>query len=247
MIDKLDLVSIISKYHLNNIVNRVRWNIEDGNLNIRFNSPTRDLFGLVEYKGFPLEDSTIAFADTSQLVKLIAITNGYINLEYVKNHKLITKLILADNQYTLDYSLADLGLVPEAMKLADDFVYDVTAEIDNESIVAIVKAKQALSDSNTVVVKNTPNDDGEDRLEMCFAGNAAFSNKVSFYLSDINFKTPEFEEHYNSDIIKEVMYCNKDMVSGRMSLCFRENAEHMKLEFENDKLKTTYILVAKEK
>jgi hypothetical protein len=47
-------------------------------------------------------------------------------------------------------------------------------------------------------------------------------------------------------MLKEVMYCNKDMASGRMSLCFREGFEHMKLEFENDKIKTTYILVAKE-
>jgi hypothetical protein len=53
MIDKLDLVSIISKYHLNNVVKRVRWNIEDGTLNIRFNSDAKDLLGSIEYKNFP--------------------------------------------------------------------------------------------------------------------------------------------------------------------------------------------------
>lgn len=247
MIDKLNLVSIISKYHLGGIVEPVRWNIEDGNLSVRFNSPSKDLLGSIEYKGFPLEDSTIAFSKTSYLTKLISITNGYLNLEYVKDYKLITKLMIADNQYTLDYSLADLGLVPEPMKLADDFQYDVTSNVDNESITAIVKAKQAVTDTNTVVLLNTPNDDGEDRLELCFGGNLPHSNKVSFYLPDVDIQYPEFREHYNSDLLKEIMYCNKDMASGKMSLCFREDAEHMKLEFENEKIKSTYILVAKEK
>jgi hypothetical protein len=99
----------------------------------------------------------------------------------LKNHKLITKLILADNQYTLDYSLADLGLVPEPMKLADDFTYDASAEIDNESIAAIVKAKQAVSDSTTVVLKNTPDDDGEDRVELCFG--VVYPTQIKFHFT----------------------------------------------------------------
>ena len=37
------------------------------------------------------------------------------------------------------------------------------------------------------------------------------------------------------------------MTSGKLSLCLQENKEHIKLEFENDKLKSTYYLVSKEK
>jgi len=247
MIDKLDLVSIISKYHLGGIVEQVRWEIKDNQLGVGFNSPAKDLLGRVDYKGFPLEDSMVAFSNTTQLTKLIAITNGYLNLEYTKQNKHITKLVIADNQYTLDYALADLLLIPKAGELAGEFSYTVTADMDNESIAAIVKAKQALTDTNTVVLKNSPNDDGEDRLELCFGGNIKHSNKVSFYLPDVNIQTPEFIEHYDSNMIKEIMYCNKDMASGKMSLCLQPNHEHMKLEFENDNLKSTYYLVSKEK
>jgi hypothetical protein len=244
MIDKLDLVSIISKYHLGGMIKAVRWNIKDNHLGIGFNSPSMEMIGNLEYKNFPLEDATIAISDTTQLSKLVGITNGYLNLEFVKQNKLPIQLIIADNQYTLNYALADLMLFAEAGQLEQEPEYDVIAELDNESITAIVKAKQALVDTNTVVLRSSPNDDGEDRLEMCFAGNIAFSNKVSFYLNEVEMKNQDLNENYDSNMIKEIMYANKDMPYGRMSV----SAEGlMKLEFEDEKIKSTYYTVAKEK
>ena len=244
MIDKLDLVSIISKYHLGGMIKAVRWNIKDNHLGIGFNSPSMEMIGNLEYKNFPLEDATIAISDTTQLSKLVGITNGYLNLEFVKQNKLPIQLIIADNQYTLNYALADLMLFAEAGQMKEEPEYDVIAELDNESITAIVKAKQALVDTNTVVLRSSPNDDGEDRLEMCFAGNIAFSNKVSFYLNEVEMKNQDLNENYDSNMIKEIMYANKDMAYGRMSV----SAEGlMKLEFEDEKIKSTYYTVAKEK
>jgi hypothetical protein len=44
-------------------------------------------------------------------------------------------------------------------------------------------------------------------------------------------------------MIKEIMYCNRDMVLGKISI----NLDGlMKLEFEGKDLKSTYYLVAKE-
>jgi len=244
MIDKLDLVSIISKYHLGGMVKAVRWNVKNNHLGIGFNSPSMEMIGNLEYKDFPLEDATIAISDTAQLSKLVGITNGYLNLEFIKQNKLPIQLIIADNQYTLNYALADLMLFAEAGQLEQEPEYDVIAELDNESITAIVKAKQALVDTNTVVLRSSPNDDGEDRLEMCFAGNIAFSNKVSFYLNEVEMKNQDLNENYDSNMIKEIMYANKDMPQGRMSV----SAEGlMKLEFEDEKIKSTYYTVAKEK
>lgn len=244
MIDKLDLVSIISKYHLGGMIKSVRWNVKDGNLGIGYNSPSMEMIGSLEYKGFPLEDSTIAISDTAQLSKLVGITNGYLNLEYVKQNKLPIQLIIADNQYTLNYALADLMIYPEAGQLDFEPEYDVIAELDNESIGAIVKAKQALVDTNTVVLTSSPDDDGQDRLELCFAGNITFSNKVSFYLSEVEMKVDELNEHYDSNMIKEIMYANKDMPQGRMSI---SSEGLMRLEFEDDKIKSSYYIVSKEK
>ena len=123
MINKLDLQSIISKYYLNGMNEAVKWEIKDNNLTIKFTSPDRSMIGVVTYEGFELEDSTIGISNTTQLNKLLAITNGYLSLEYQKQHKLITKLIVADNQFTLNYALADTMIIPKA----GEFIGDVDA------------------------------------------------------------------------------------------------------------------------
>ncbi len=53
------------------------------------------MIGRVVFKGMPLEDSTIAISNTTQLNKLIGITSGYLELKYEKINKFITKLIIA--------------------------------------------------------------------------------------------------------------------------------------------------------
>ena len=94
MINKADLVSIISKYYLNGLNEAVKWEIKDKKLIIKFTTSNNTMIGTVTYDGVELEDSTIGISNTSQLNKLINITNGYLKLEYFKQHKLITKLII---------------------------------------------------------------------------------------------------------------------------------------------------------
>jgi hypothetical protein len=161
MINKADLVSIISKYYLNGLNEAVKWEIKDKKLIIKFTTSNNTMIGTVTYDGVELEDSTIGISNTSQLNKLINITNGYLKLEYFKQHKLITKLIISDNQFTLNYALADTMIIPKAGEYIGDGVYNITADLDNESINAIVKAKSALADSDTVVFKPFTNDDGD--------------------------------------------------------------------------------------
>jgi len=203
------------------------------------------MIGTVTYDGIDLEDSIIGISSTSQLNKLINITNGYLKLEYVKQHKLITKLIVLDNQFTLNYALADTMIIPKAGEYIGDGIYNITADLDNESINAIVKAKSSLADSDTVVFKPFTNDDGDLQLEMQFGGNIEYSNKVSFYLPNIqtNNLPHNFQSHYYSDTVKEIMYCNKDVTGGKMSINLNGI---MKLEFNSGNLKSEYYIIQKE-
>ena len=245
MINKADLVSIISKYHLNGLNEAVKWEIKDKKLTIKFTTSNNTMIGNVTYDGIELEDSIIGISSTSQLNKLIGITNGYLKLEYVKQHKLITKLIVLDNQFTLNYALADTMIIPKPGEYIGDGVYNITADLDNESINAIVKAKSSLADSDTVVFKPFTNDDGDLQLEMQFGGNIEYSNKVSFYLPNIqtNNLPHNFQAHYYSDTVKEIMYCNKDVAGGKMSI----NLDGvMKLEFNNGNFKSEYYIIQKE-
>jgi flagellar hook protein FlgE len=203
------------------------------------------MIGKVIFKGMPLEDSTIAISNTTQLNKLIGITNGYLELSYVKINKFITKLIIADNQFTVNYALADTMIIPKAGELNDDTEWNIEAPLDNESINAIVRAKSALAESETVVIKPHENADGEFQIEMQFGGNVEHANKVSFYIpqAESNNIPDDFKEHYNSNMIKEIMYCNKDMAGGTIKI----NLDGiMELAFENENIKSIYYVVSKE-
>ncbi len=245
MINKLVLQNIISKYFLNGINEAVRWDIKDDILKIKFTSPDRTMIGSVSYKGIGLEDSTIGISNTTQLNKLLAITSGFIELKYQKHNKFINKLIVSDNQFTLNYALADTLIIPKSGEYTGEDYYNIESTLDNESINAIVKAKTALAETDTVVFKPFINDDKQLQLEMVFGGNIEHANKVSFYIPNIVTQNlpGNFEAHYNSNLIKEIMYCNKDVTKGIM----RINLDGvMKLSFESDDLKSEYYLVSKE-
>jgi hypothetical protein len=247
MISKLNLIAVISKYYLNGMIEDVKWEIKDKELNIKFTAPSKEMIGSVVFKDMPLEDSIIGISNTTQLNKLISITGGYLSLNYAKHRNQINKLIIADNQFTLNYALADLMIITKPGSVNDDINFNVVATLDNESISAIVKAKSALAESETVVIKPTINDLDEYQLEMEFGGNVEYANKVSFFVQNVKaINVPEnFKVQYNSNMIKEIMYCNRDMYLGTMSI----NLEGvMKLEFltEDESLKSTYYLIAKE-
>jgi hypothetical protein len=137
-------------------------------------------------------------------------------------------------------------IIPKAGEFVGDDVYNIEAMLDNESINAIVRAKSALADTDTVVFQPVINAATlETQLEMVFGGNIEHSNKVSFYLPNIetNNLPPFFKAHYNSNLIKEIMYCNKDVAHCTMGI----NLDGvMKLAFDNGNTKSEYYLVAKE-
>jgi hypothetical protein len=239
MIDKSILTSVISKYYLNGLVEAVRWDVKDKNLNIKFTSPSKEMIGHVCYKNMPLEDATLGINNTTQLNKLLNITSGYVTLNLTKQNKIFTKLIITDKQFTVNYTLADLMIIPKSGELNGDISFDIEAKLDNESINAIVKAKVALSESDIVVIRPSL-----EQIEMEFGGNVEYANKVSFYISDIiRNTTSDFKIQYNSNLIKEIMSCNKDVPSGKIYISLDGI---MKLEFEGKDVKSTYYLVSKE-
>jgi len=138
-------------------------------------APTREMIGNVVYNGFPLPESEIGISNTTQLDKLLAITSGDLMLDYAKESKIITKLLIADNQFNLNYSLADLLTILKPGNYNGSEEYDIEATLDSETITALVKAKNALSNSENVVIKP-----GLTGLEFTFGGDVEYANKVTF-------------------------------------------------------------------
>jgi hypothetical protein len=245
MIQKFELQAVINKYYLNGLIEAVKWDIENKNLSIKFTAPTREMLGEITYKNFPLPDSSVGISNTSQLLKLISITAGDVLLSYIQQGKTPSKLIVSDNQFTVNYTLADILTIPKAGAYNGSNEYNLETELNNEIIVALTKAKSALPESTTVMLSPTISLDGDFQLEMIFGGDIEYANKVSYFLSDFVQKDvpSNFSLGFNSDLIKEILNFNKEATKSKMSI----NLEGlMKLEFETDTIKSVYYLVKKD-
>lgn len=243
MINKVELQSVINKYYLNGLIEAVKWDIKDNVLNIKFTAPTREMIGEINSNDFKLEDSSFGISNTSQLLKLINITSGEVMLSFIKNNKIFSKLIIADQQFTVNYSLADTLTIPKTGAYSGSQEFDIKVELDSETIVALIKAKNALPESTSVVIKPFESLDGQPQLEFVFGGDIEYANKVSYYLDIDKNVSKEFELIFNSDLIKEIFSCNKDYETARMSI----NLEGLiKFEFETDKSTSTYYIVKKD-
>jgi hypothetical protein len=238
MISKLELQAIIEKYHLKGLIENVKWEIDSNKkLTINFMAPTREMIGSLTYDGFPLPESEIGISNTTQLDKLLAITSGDLMLDYAKEGKIISKLLIADQQFNLNYSLADLLTVPKPGSYNGPEEYDVETAIDNEITTALVKAKNALTNSENVVIKPSLNG-----LEFTFGGDVEYANKVSYSIQNIDLTDKKFELIYNSNLLKEILVANKNADS---SMLYVNSSGLMKIEFNYKNLQSKYYLVAK--
>jgi len=240
MISKFALQSIIEKYHLNGLVENVKWEIDKNKqLTINFMSPTREMIGKVVYTGFPLLESEIGINNTSQLDKLLSITSGDLELNYAKEGKIITKLLVADNQFNLNYALADLLTVPKPGAYNGPEEYDMEVVLDDEAVTALIKAKNALPNVENVVIK--PSLLG---LEFTFGGDVEYANKVTYNIQNPTVNEENtFELIYSSDLLKAILVANKDTESGKLYI---KSNGLMKLMFNHKELQSIYYIVAKE-
>ena len=240
MISKLQLQSVIEKYHLNGLIENVKWSInKDKQLTINFTAPTRELIGSVVHSNFPLPESEIGISNTSQLDKLLSITSGDLVLDYTKTKSIITKLLISDEQYNLDYALSDLFTIPKSGTYTGPEEYDIDTELTDEVVTALIKAKNALSNSESVVV--TP---GLLGLEFTFGGDIEYANKVTYSIQNLeNNSGTQFKLVYSSILLKEVLVANKDMENGRIHV---NSNGLMKLSFNHKNFTSVYYIVAKE-
>jgi hypothetical protein len=243
MINKIELQSVINKYYLNGLIEAVKWDIKYNNLNIKFTAPTREMIGEISHSDFKLENSSFGISNTSQLLKLINITAGEVLLSFIKNNKIFNKLIIADQQFTVNYSLADILTIPKTGAYNGSSEFEIELELTNEIISALIKAKSALAESTTVMINPYSSLDGDPQLELTFGGDIEYANKVSYYLNINKNTNQDFELAFNSDLLKEILSCNKDATESKMYV----NLEGLiKLEFKTDKTTSTYYIVKKD-
>jgi hypothetical protein len=210
------------------------------------------MIGEITYSKFDLPDSSVGISNTTQLLKLINIMSNDIMLNFEKHNKTFNKLLISDNQFNVSYTLADILTISKSGKYNGSEIYHFETTIDKEIINSLIKAKSAIDDSNTVMIQSNTTMGGEFQLELIFGGDIEYSNKVSYFLSNIiqqdtpeEFMAPfsQLKIGFNSDLLKEILSVNKDANTAKLYI----NLDGvMKLSFDNGKIKSKYYLVSKD-
>jgi hypothetical protein len=241
--EKQLLVSVIEKYYLNGIHEKVKWTVKDKKVQILFTSATKDLAGSVEADNFDLEDCTLGIYDTNKLLKLIGITNQFIQLNVESKNGTSTKLNIADQEYDLTYHLADLRMMPMETMVLDEsqITFSYSFNIDSEFIERYNKAKKALG-SDEVKIQALFNDGGDKGIYFTLGGKTSHDDKISFQTPNAEMELPSQEFQYNANYLFEIFSENK----GAEGIGYFDENGILKLEFNTeDSIKSLYYLPPK--
>ncbi len=239
MVNKNTLQSVIAKYNLGGIINKVKWRVKDNVLTIYANA--NGLACKVQLNEFQLEDSQLAIFDTDKLKKLISITNGELILSLEKQGVILTKLNIADENFDLTYALADVFLISKNTWYEHpEEGYAMEVDLANTDIDHLIKAKNALGDINTMRISSQQDLDGNDICEFMFGDDNNFANKIVFNApTTVHNKLESEGVVYDSDVFKKILNANQDMMTCKMNIS-KVGWSHFK--FENEELTSEYFV-----
>ena len=240
MVNKSTLTSVISKYYLNGLNNQVKWRIKDNQLTVYAGSNGRVC--KVIHNNFNLEDSELGVFDTHKLSKLISITNGDLSISLEKIKAVYTKMHIADLNFDLTYSLADILILGKNTYYEDPEEFEIQIDLTREDIDHLIKAKSALADVNNMLITTTTDMDGTNICEIIFGDNTGFSNKITYQLRG-NITKGDIQIPFDSDIFKDILSANKDMESGTLKI---SEVGMLKANFLTEETESEYFIARNE-
>ena len=236
------LQDVIEKYYLGGLVERVKIQITDKTLTTKFISAQKNLVGVLEAPGITLPDCEFGVYDTSQLLKLIGITDHFLTLDVEVNRGIANKLLIADNEYNLEYALADTMLTPSVPSI-DEPTYHMVADVDTEFSAKFLKAKKALG-TDVFIVEQGIDHEEKQAMKFTLGGVDKHTNKVNFTLPTTLSSIPGVQLKFPIEEFGEILAANKEIATGILSV---SEDGLLKIEFTNEEgVKVTYLLVGRE-
>jgi len=236
------LQDVIGKYYLGGLVERVKIQVVDKTLTTKFISTQKNLVGVLEAPEITLPDCEFGVYDTSQLLKLIGITDHFLTLDVEVNKGIANKLLIADNEYNLEYALADTMLTPTVPSI-DEPTYQMVADVTEEFIAKFLKAKKALG-TDVFIVEQSKDHEDKDAMKFTLGGVDKYTNKVNFTLQTSLSTIPGAQIKFPIEEFSEILAANKEIATGTLSV---SEDGLLKIEFTNEEgVKVTYLLVGRE-
>ena len=154
------------------------------------------------------------------------------------NKGIANKLLIADNEFNLEYALADTMLTPSVPTINEPN-YAMVAELDEEFVARFLKAKKALGTEVFTVKQGS-----EATMEFMLGGVEGYTNKINFNIKLKQSSVPGDPIKFPINEFGEILLANKQFTSGELSV---SEDGLLKIEFTNEEgVKVTYLLVGKE-
>jgi len=239
---KLYLEDVIEKYYLGGLVERVKINVKDKTLTTKFLATKKNLVGTITAPNIELEDCEFGVYDTSQLLKLIGITDHFLMLNVEKHGKIANKLLIADNEFNLEYALADVMLTPSVPSIEEP-EYDMQADVDTDFVSRFLKAAKALN-TDIFIVEQSTDAEGEKAMKFTLGGTEGYTNKINFTLATLVHGRVGKITKFTLEEFNKILLANKEFKAGKLSISVDGL---LKIEFQNEEgVIASYILVGKE-
>ncbi len=238
MIQKSILESIIKKYYLNGLCEGAKWVTENKNISISF-IPTeiKSLFGNISCPDIDIPNGSVGIYNTSSLNKLIRILDHNFTFGVHSERNIPIKLLLSDNQYDLEFYLADSSIINPVPKIKEPSIYEVSFTIDEEFISKFVKAKKALGDIKQFTVETDLLKNGETTFVV--GDGDSYANKIKFIIPTTcghNINAIPFA----ANLFAEVLVANQECTEGTF---YMSKEGLIKIVFKEDQIESTYYLV----
>lgn len=249
--NKNNLKSILSKYYLSGMVESVKMSINNNNLDIKFISNNKELFGNLIHNNFDLikghNECDIAIYDTSQFSKMIDVLDDNIESFLIKRGKTFSKIILQSGKNKIEYALADLLVIPKPPNVNEP-EYQFRCELNLDDINNIIKCRNALSTVEGLKLnfkkEQSISVEENDKMLFIFSEGSQHSHKISYVSNQelVCLDDSELDISVDANTFKEILNSNKNMEQCFVSISCQGL---VKLEFTSNEMKTTYLLVAK--
>ncbi len=236
--DKKLLIQLIESFYLNGLATQVKFKVKNNEAHIKFATDNKDCIG--EIKALvQLEDCEIGIFNTAQLLKLLNITNEYIELKLEKQNNHFLKLHISDNQFDLSYNLSDLGLIQDPGVVPNLPPYDLEFDINFDFCQKLIKAHNALDKPPRLEIGIVKDFQGQDAVNFIIGEKSSYSNKVNF--SEPGTITNQIKSiPFSAVNLREIVSVSKN-AKGKAYI-YKDGL--MKIQLVEDGIKSEYYLVA---
>ena len=237
---KQTINTFIDKYSLNGTIESVKWVVDSANKQIKTASISDDknvLSFVVIKDSAGLNDAEIGINDTAKLKKLLSVLNDEVNISFNTREDKIVSLSLTGESTDVQYVTADLSVIPKVPELKKLPPFNLEIPLTKEFVTTFVKAKNALSDVDTLTFTK----DKKDKLKLVIGFSSVNSNRIN-----IDFKPTEGKDtlgktiHFSAKYLKEILTSNNDCENAVLKI---SDAGIAHVEFNNDVFNSSYYLV----